>query len=107
MAVDFTQYVSKLQEQTLNAVKQAQDVNLAALASWRQQMAAFPGFKQTSIPDSVPSATKVIELGFGFAGQLLDLQKQYMLKAAEIFAAAQKDVAEKAGQTTETATSKN
>ncbi|MGZ3497329.1 MAG: hypothetical protein ACXWNK_16325 [Vulcanimicrobiaceae bacterium] len=107
MAVDFAEYVSKLQEQSLSAVKQAQDVNLAALASWRQQMAAVPGFKQLSTPDNVPSAAKAIELGFGFVSRLLDLQKQYMLKAAEIFVAAQKDAAEKTGHAAEPATSKN
>jgi hypothetical protein len=92
MAVNVTDYVTKLQEEGLNALKQTQDLNLAALAKLRElnkEWAEKPGTLPTF--ENLPSPTQFVELSFGFASQLLELRKAYTLKIAEMVAETQKE----------------
>jgi hypothetical protein len=77
---DFTKVAEQLQEQTLSAVKQAQDMNMAA-------------FEQTQKFFEAPSPVKFVELSFDYASKFLELRKQYALQVAEMFNAAGKNVA--------------
>jgi hypothetical protein len=91
MAVNVTEYVTKLQEEGLNALKQTQDLNLATIAKLRElnkEWAEKPGTVPTF--ENLPSPTQFVELSFGFASQLLELRKAYTLKIAEMVAETQK-----------------
>jgi len=90
MTVEFTEYINKVQQETLNTVKQIQESNLAAMASTREFFAAMPPAPWTS--QDLPSTKTMIEKSFDFSNRLMELRKQYALEFAEIWAKAQKDV---------------
>ena len=94
MSNDFTQTLNKMQSETLELVKKAQDANLESLRSARELASQFPTTLQVPTMESFPSVSKSIELGFAFAGQILELRKGYALQLAEIFTAAQKEATE-------------
>ncbi len=103
MTVDFTEYLTKLQAQSIEALKQAQEANVASLTSLRDVAAGLPTF-QTPV-ESLPSAKQVIEMSFGFANQVLELRKAYALQLAEMVASAQKATAETTARAAKAATS--
>jgi hypothetical protein len=63
---EFTSGVAQLQEQALNTLKQAQDANVRALVA---ATAAF-------------DPAEIVEQTYGFAGKVLELQKDYALRLA-------------------------
>lgn len=91
MATDFNQYAAKFQEEMLKAVKQAQDANLAALQQTREMYSEITNINKLPSIESLPTPTKLVELGFDYVGKFLELQKQYALSVAEILTSVQKD----------------
>ncbi len=102
MAAEFTEYVNKMQEETLSAIKQVQEANLAAFATAREFVASFPTAPFPS--QDVPSAKKMIEAGFDFSHRLLDLRKQFALDMTDILVKTQSDAAQTASNAARTAT---
>lgn len=96
MAVEFTDYMNKVQEETLSAIKQVQDSNLAAMTSAREFFAGMPAMPWA--PGDFPSTKKMIETSFEFTNRLMELRKQYTLEFAEIWAKAQKDAGQASTQ---------
>ncbi len=99
MADTYVDLISKLQQQGLNALKQAQEAHLAALSTARDiatQLATTP----IPTPDTIPSVSKLTELSSDFATQLLEQQKAYADKLATFFDATRKDVTEQVGRFT-------
>jgi hypothetical protein len=93
MATTYLEMISKLQQQSLQALKQAQESQLAALSTAREiatQFAAAP----LPTPEAVPSISALTELTSSFATQMLDQQKAYANQLAGFFDAARKDVTE-------------
>ncbi|MGB8965009.1 MAG: hypothetical protein WCB99_05170 [Candidatus Cybelea sp.] len=91
MSVNFTQYISKLQDEGLAAIKQSQDASLKAMASFRElgkEFAEKPG--TVPVLENIPTPTQLVELSFGFASQLLELRKAFTLKVAEMVVESQK-----------------
>ncbi len=91
MSVNIADYVSKMQQESLAAMKQGQDASLRALDQFRaigKEFAEKPGTLPTF--ENVPSPTQLVEMSFGFAAQLLELRKQYTLKIAEMLVETQK-----------------
>ena len=90
MAVNVTEFITKLQEESLKTIKQAQDFNVAAINDFRKfgkdlgQPGTLPSF------ENIPTATQLVELTFGFATQALELRKAYALKIAELIVETQK-----------------
>ena len=91
MAVNVVDYFSKLQEESLAAIKQTQDASLSAFGKFRELNKEFAE-KPGSVPsfENLPSATQLVELSFGFASQLLEMRKAYTLKIAEMLVETQK-----------------
>ena len=85
MATDFTQYVSKFQDETLKAVKQAQDANMAAFEQARELFTEVATLDKMPTFESIPSPTKFVEMSFDYANKMLELRKEYALQVAEIF----------------------
>lgn len=87
MPVDFIESLTRFQEESLAAIKQAQDANLAAFSSLTEiaskSTAAMPNFPKF---EGMPNPAQVIESTFGFAEKFLELRKEYALKIAELTA---------------------
>lgn len=91
MAVNMTEYFTKMQQEGLATVKQSQDASLAAIEKFRAMGKEFSE-KPGTIPtfENLPSPTQLVEMSFGFAAQLLELRKAYTLKIAEMLVETQK-----------------
>ncbi len=91
MSVNVVEYMSKLQDEGLEAIKQSQEASLAWMSSWREFTKEFSE-KPGTIPtfENIPSPTQFVELSFGFANRWLELRKAFTLKVAEMVADTQK-----------------
>ena len=89
---DYTEFVAKTQSDILTAVKSAQENNVKAMQSFGDAIAEFShrANKSFGTETKLPTPAEVIESAFGFTTQLVELQKNYYVKLAETFAAAQK-----------------
>jgi hypothetical protein len=92
MSTDFAQFVDKFQTDTLQAVKQAQDVNLAAFEQARELFTELSKVEKLPTVQDLPTPTKFVELSFDYAGKFLELRKQYALQVAELFTEATKNI---------------
>ncbi|MGB8519550.1 MAG: hypothetical protein WCD38_05245 [Candidatus Tumulicola sp.] len=91
MSVNVVDFVSKMQQESLAAMKQGQDASLRAFDQFRafgKEFAEKPGTLPTF--ENMPSPTQFVEMSFGFAAQMLELRKQYTLKLAEMLVETQK-----------------
>ena|SRR5579883_194619 len=98
MATDFTQYVSKFQDETLKAVKQAQDANLAAFEQARELFTEVATLDKMPTFESIPSPTKFVEMSFDYANKMLELRKEYALQVAEFVTETAKSAAKAASK---------
>ncbi len=91
MAVNVVDYFTKVQEESLAAIKQTQDASLNAFGKFRELNKEFAE-KPGSVPsfENLPTPTQLVELSFGFASQLLEMRKAYTLKIAEMLVETQK-----------------
>lgn len=99
MATTYLDMISKLQQQSLQALKQAQETQLAALSTAREiatQFASAP----VPTPDAVPSLGALTELTSSFATQMLDQQKAYANRLAGFFDTARKEATEQVTRVT-------
>lgn len=94
---EYTEFVAKTQSDILTAVKTAQENNVKAMQSFGDAIAEFAtrANKSVGTETKLPTPVEVIESAFGFTAQLVELQKNYYVKMAETFAAAQKKASEK------------
>lgn len=92
MASTVTDFADAIQDQVTSGIKQAQEINLAALEVARDFAALFQPTKGNgagglglglTLPKGVPSPTKVIDQAYDFAGKLLDLQHDYAVRIVE------------------------
>jgi hypothetical protein len=92
----YTDFISKVQEDVITAVKQVQDASLAGFQTARETTSDYMSGKTAFNFESMPNPTQVIENAFGFTAQILELQKGYALKVAEsISKAAKHETADK------------
>jgi len=100
---DYTEFMTKVQEDTLDAIKHAQEASLSAFTSMREYASKHtPDFSKPMAFEALPTATEVIERSFDFASKFIEMQKEYAIKAAEYIATAGKKAAEtsaRAGRT--------
>ncbi len=90
MTTDFVKFAGQFQEQTLAAVKQAQDLNVAAFAQTQKFFSELASTEKISL-ETVASPTKFVELSFEYANKFMDLRKQYALQVAEMVETATKN----------------
>ena len=85
MATTVTDFSEAIQEQVTSGIKQAQEINLAAIEVARDFAALFQPTKAGSLtlPKGLPNPSKVIDQAYGFAGKLLDLQHDYAVRMLE------------------------
>ena len=85
MSVNVVEYMTKLQDEGLEAIKQTQEASLAWMNSWREFTKEFSE-KPGTMPnfENIPNPTQFVELSFGFANRWLELRKAFTLKVAEM-----------------------
>ena len=73
---NYTEFMNKTQSDILTAVKQAQETNVKAIATFGEAVAEYANkAKATSFDQKLPSPSEIIESAFGFTAQLVELQK--------------------------------
>ena len=85
MATTVADFAEAVQEQVTSGLKQAQEINLAAVEVARDFAALFQPARGNGLglPKGVPSPTKMIDQAYDFAGKLLDLQHDYAVRIVE------------------------
>jgi hypothetical protein len=84
MATTVADFADAVQEQVTSGIKQAQEINLAALEVARDFAALFqPAKGSMALPKGVPSPTKVIDQAYDFCGKMLELQHDYAVRIVE------------------------
>jgi hypothetical protein len=100
MTTTYADYLTKIQEDVLDTIKEAQDASLKSFASLRELGANYP----TTVPampkiDGFPTASELIKQSFDFTEKFLEVRKEYTLKVAELIENAQKQVIDAARAT--------
>lgn len=100
MTTTYADYLTKIQEDVLDTIKEAQDASLKSFASLRELSANYP----TTVPampkiDGFPTPVELIKQSFEFAEKFLEVRKEYTLKVAELIETAQKQVVDAARAT--------
>jgi hypothetical protein len=87
----YTEYLTKVQDDVLTSIKEAQDASLKSMISFREIAANYPTSVQT-LPkfEGFPTPAEVIQQSFDFAEKFLEMRKDYTLKVAELIETAQK-----------------
>jgi hypothetical protein len=86
MAASYLEMIAKLQEQGLEALKEAQKTHIETLSSVREFVAKLPNVPQLPKLEGVPSVAQLTELNLEFVEKVVDQQKSYATKLAAIFA---------------------
>jgi len=94
----YTEFLEKAQAEFLNGLKQAQELNLKTLASFKDLASAVPTVDATESNGTVklPSPTEIVERTFAFTNQIIETRKQYILKLAEMADETQKQIVDAA-----------
>jgi hypothetical protein len=81
----YIESLSKLQQQSLEAIKQAQAAQLAALTTLGQIVADVPAFKPAAAFENLPTFAELAELNASFARSILEQQSAYVSQLAGVF----------------------
>jgi hypothetical protein len=75
----YAEFLEKAQTEFLNGLKQAQDLNVKAVAQVTEL------FKENADGQApLPTPAEIVERTFAFTNQVLEARKEYMLKLAEL-----------------------
>ncbi len=96
----YTEFLEKAQGEFLNGLKQAQELNIATLASFKDLVASVPTADATenNVVAKLPTPAEVVERTFAFTNQVLETRKAYMLKLAEMAGETQKQLLDAANR---------
>ena len=91
MAVNVAEYITEIQKEGLETIKQTQDASITAFNKFRELATEF-STKPGEVPtlENLPTPTQLVELSFNFATQVLELRKAYTLRIAEMLVETQK-----------------
>jgi hypothetical protein len=100
----YTEFFEKAQAEFVNSLKQAQELNIKALASVSDLFAKVPAIdtKEASAV-SLPTPTEIVERAFAFTNELIATRKEYAIKLAELATEAQKQFLDTAKRVAEAA----
>ena len=100
----YLETLGKLQQQSLDALKQVHATQLATLTTIGKLVSDVPAFKPASVLENIPTFAELTELNAAFARNVLEQQNAYASQLAGIFTATQKNVVEAADRVVQTAT---
>jgi hypothetical protein len=89
----YIETLEKLQQQSLENLKQAQAIQLAAIGSVRDAVANLPAMPAVPTLDNLPTFAELAQLNVAFTQKVLEQQSVYALQLADAFGSAQKDAA--------------
>ena len=98
----YLETLGKLQQQSLDALKQAQAIQVATLTTLGEIVAEAPAFKPATVFENMPTFAELAELNTAFARNVLEQQNAYATEIASILAATQKSVVGAAEQVIKT-----
>lgn len=83
---DIPEFVQNMREQVLSAVKQGQQVSIDAAQALVKAVSVLPTPDLLKIPGApvLPDAKAVSKFGFDVAGDLLNSQRDFVLKLADV-----------------------
>lgn len=100
----YAEFLEKIQGEFLNGIKQAQDLNIKALATMTELYTSIPAIDSKVFDGkNVPTPTELVERTFAFTNEILETRKEYMVKLAELATEAQKQFADTAKRVAEAA----
>jgi hypothetical protein len=94
----YTDLFEKAQAEFLTGLRQAQELNLKALATASEFWTKVPTAAEADANGTakLPTPTEVVERTFAFTNEVLQARKEYMLKLAEIAGQTQKQFVDNA-----------
>jgi hypothetical protein len=98
----YLETLGKLQQQSLDALKQVQATQLAALSTIGELVSAVPSFRPASGIEGVPTFGELVELNASFARSVLEQQNTYASQLAGLFTVAHKNVVNAAERAVDT-----
>jgi len=99
----YLETIEKLQKAGLDALKQAQATQLAALSTIGELVTDVPAAKPAAFFESLPTFAELAELNATFTRNVLEQQKTYASALAGIVATTQKNAVEMADRFAQTA----
>ena len=99
----YLESLGKLQAQSLEALKQVQATQLAALTTIGELVSNVPPFRSASNLGSLPTFAELAEVNAAFVRSVLEQQNAYASQLAGVFTATQKNVVEAAERVVQTA----
>jgi len=100
---NYTEFLEKAQTEFLSSLKQAQELNIKALASVTDLFASIPTVDTKEVSAQLPTPTEVVERAFAFTNTLVETRKEYAVKLAELATEAQKQFIDTAKRVAESA----
>jgi hypothetical protein len=100
----YIETLGKLQQQSLEALKQAQATQLAALGTITELAGEIPAFRPAAVVESLPTFAELTELNAAFARNVLEQQNAYASQLAGLFTVASKNATDAAGRAVQSAT---
>ena len=94
----YIETLGKLQQQSLDALKQAQATQLSALSTIGELAGELPAFRPTATVENLPTFAELTELNAAFARNVIEQQNAYVSQLAGLFTVASKNVADAAGR---------
>lgn len=88
----YLETLGKLQQQSLDALKQAQATQVATLNTIGELVSNVPSFTPASV-EKLPTFAELAELNSAFARNVIEQQTAFASQLAGLFTAAQKNVA--------------
>jgi hypothetical protein len=92
----YLETLEKLQQTGLDALKQAQASQLAALTTIGELVSDVPALKPSALFENLPTFAQLAELNASFTRSVLEQQKAYASQLAGVFTATQKNVVDAA-----------
>ncbi|HTD38316.1 MAG TPA: hypothetical protein VK669_12430 [Candidatus Limnocylindrales bacterium] len=100
----YIETLGKLQQQSLDALKQAQATQLAALGTIADLAGEIPAFGAAGAVENLPTFAELTELNAAFARTVLEQQNAYASQFAALFTVACKNATDAAGRAVQSAT---
>jgi hypothetical protein len=100
--MNYLETLGKLQQQSLDALKQTQAIQLATLTTIGELVSEAPALRPAL--ENVPTFAELAELNAAFARNVIEQQQAYAAQITGLVGATQKNVVDAAGRAAQSAT---
>ncbi len=99
----YLETIEKVQQTSLDALKQVQATQLSVLASFGDLVSDVPAFKPSAMLENLPTFAQLAELNASFTRSVLEQQKAYASQLAGLFTVTQRQVVDAADRAVQSA----